>query len=187
MQDVPTIALGFYNIHNDIDAVIVDDYYNANQIANALIELGYGTVGFLGDAERAHSSMDRYYGYEKALRENRLERRAEWIISDLDKHGRCITDYQLPDDLPQAFMCHSDFASYHLMLKLKKRKLRVPDDVAIATFDNTDKTKSSGCVIGLNVTGVKFAEAGLRQMLWRHRNPEHEHRRVIINAPLARH
>ena len=184
---IPTIAVGFYKLHNDIDAVIVDDYYNANQIANALVEMGYQTIGFLGDIEIARGAMDRYYGYAKALWENRLELRPEWIVSDIDEHGHDITDYQIPDNLPRAFLCRSDFAAYHLMLKVKKRGVKVPDDLAIATFDDTEKAKRSGCVIGLDVTGIKFAEVALRQMRWRYLNPDHEHQRIIINAPLVFH
>ena len=53
---IPTIAIGFYDIHNDIDAIIVDDYYNSNQIANALVDRGYTEIGFLGDVEYAHAA-----------------------------------------------------------------------------------------------------------------------------------
>ena len=116
--NVPTVAIGFYELHNDIDAVIVDDFYNANQIANALIEKGYREIGFLGDIDVAHSALDRYYGYAKALRTNKLEYKSEWVISDTDEHGHVITDYPLPENLPRAFICHSDFAAYHLMLKI---------------------------------------------------------------------
>ena len=182
---IPTVAIGFYELHNDIDSVIVDDYYNANQLANALVEMGFDEIGYLGDVDIAHSALDRYYGYVKALRENKLQYNEEWVISDVDEHGHVITDYQLPEKPPKAFLCHSDFAAYHLTLKIKKRGLKVPKDVAIAAFDNTDKTEASGCAIGLDITGLKFAEVALRQIRWRHKNPDHEHQRVIINAPLV--
>ncbi len=185
--NIAAIAIGFYEIHNDIDAVIVDDYYNSNQIANALIDQGHQNIGFLGDFKYAHTSLDRYYGYVKALKENGLEYREEWVIPDIDEHGRLITDYQLPEKLPTAFMCHSDFAAYHLMLKLKKRGLEVSENVALSTFDNTERTRGSGAKIGLDATGAKCAETALKQMLWRCENPGQEHQRIIINAPLVLH
>jgi LacI family transcriptional regulator len=183
-HNVPTIAIGFYEVHNAIDAIIVDDYYNSNQITNKLVEMGHTEIGFLGDYKCAHSALDRYFGFLKGLEENDLPFREQWLISDVDEHGRVITDYELPDKLPTAFICHSDVAANNLRLKLESLGMSVPRDMAMATFDNTDIARQSKAVICLDVTGRKFAEAALKQMLWRRENMDAEHQRVILNAPL---
>ena len=182
---IPTIAVGFYEMQNKVDAVVVDEYYNANQIANALINKGYDTIGFLGETNITHSGLDRYHGYLKALTENDMELYPEWVVSDRDEHGQAINDYKLPDPLPRAFMCHSDSAAFHLAQRLSAQNLRVPQDVAITSFDTSKKAKAAGCVIGVDVTGAKFAEVALERMLWRQRHPDSEHQRVIINASLV--
>lgn len=182
---IPTIAIGFYEAHNDIDSVIVDDYHNGYQIAKALVDKGYESIGFVGDTNVTHGALDRYHGYLKALKESDIELREEWVISDCDAHGQVINDFQLPANLPRGFMCHSDFAAYHLAQKLNARNLQVPRDVAITSFDITQKAKDSGCEIGIDVTGAKFAEAALERMLWRQMNPNQDCQRIIINAPLV--
>lgn len=181
----PTITIGFYEMLNDIDAVVVDDYYNANQIANALVGMGYDTIGYIADTEKTHVLLDRYYGYVKALKENNLEYRPDWVISDFDDLGHIITNYQLPKSLPRAFMCRCDSAAYHLAARLKKGGLKIPQDVAVTSFDATEMAKNGGCVIGLDVTPEKFADAAWDRMFWRQMNPDQEHQRVIINAPLV--
>lgn len=183
-HQIPTVAIGFYEQHNAVDAVIVDDYYNSNQITNALIEMGHREIGFLGDRKDTHSSLDRYYGYLKALDENGLCFDPEWHISDVDEHGRLNTDYQLPEKLPSAFVCHSDFAAYHLRLKLEKRGLSVPEDVTLGTFDNSERAVSAGAAVRLDVTGARFAEKALERMAWRVMHPQAEHQRIVLTAPL---
>ena len=181
---VATLAIGFYEIHNAIDAVIVDDYYNSNQITNALIEMGHTKIGFLGDHKCAHAALDRYFGFLKGLEENGLELTKEWLISDVDEHGRNITEYTLPKNLPTAFICHSDFAAYNLRLKLEAMGIRGSDAVALATFDNTDRARDSGAVLRLDVTEQKFARTAMDRLLWRISDVEAEHQRLVINAPL---
>ena len=184
---IPIIAIGFYDADNAIDSVIVDDYYNSNRITNQLARMGHTRIGFLGDHRCAMSALDRYFGFLKGLEENGLEYHPEWLISDIDEHGRSIVDYQLPQALPTAFICHSDFAAFNLRLKLEKLGMQIPQDMAIATFDNTERAAESGAVITLDVTGDRFAHAAIQRMLWRYSNIDAEHHRVILDAPLIVH
>ena len=61
----------------------------------------------------------------------------EWVIDDREKDGYgYLIDFELPEQLPTAFVCNCDKSAYILIDKLRRRGLRVPEDISVAGFDN---------------------------------------------------
>ena len=79
--------------------------------------------------------MDRYLGYTKALLRAGLEPRADWRLEDRGADGRFIP-LTLPQQMPQAFVCSCDEVAYNLVETLRRAGYRVPQDVAVAGYDD---------------------------------------------------
>ena len=97
---------------------------------------GHRHIGFVGEVGRTSAVADRYYGYIKALAEARIAFNPAWHIN---KNVEISGDFTLSlnDNPPTAFICHCDAAAQWMYASLANRGLRIPDDVSIASFDNT--------------------------------------------------
>lgn len=132
---VPYIFLDFYDARFDVDVVVSDSVYGGYLLTTHIIENGYKKIAFVGNITATSSICDRYLGYYKALLENGIEVRKDWIISDRDKDGKYI-ELILPEDMPDAFVCNCDAVAYRLIRELIKQGYNLPDDIAVVGFDD---------------------------------------------------
>lgn len=132
---IPYIFLDFHNDQSNIGVIIGDNVHGSYLLTNYLIAMGHKEIGFIGDIFATSSILDRYLGYYKALIQNGITLRKDWIIKDRDEQGK-ICDFELPDEMPTAFVCNCDEIGYMLVMKLKKSGYAVPDDISVVGFDN---------------------------------------------------
>ena len=131
---VPMMFLDFYDTHMDYDTIISDGFYGMYVMTDYLIKNGHREVGFVGTALATSSITDRFFGYQKALLENGIAIQPEWIIPDRDAEGD--VNIVLPEKLPTALACNSDYTASSVMSKLAERGLCVPEDISVVGFDN---------------------------------------------------
>jgi LacI family transcriptional regulator len=132
---LPYILLDFYDEELDADSVTSDNLSGGYRLTAELLRKGYRDIGFVGSIDATSSIMDRYLGYAKALLRAGIPIRPEWRLEDRDAEGRFIP-LALPDVLPRAFVCNCDEIAYNLVEQLKRKGLRVPEDVAVAGYDD---------------------------------------------------
>lgn len=136
---IPMILLDFYNNRLKMDAVISNGYYGMYCMTEYLIRKGHVEIGYVGSIHASSSIMDRYHGYCKALQENRIPIREDWILNDRDLETGEVALDELPKQMPSAFACNCDFIANELIKKLLESGYRVPDDISIVGFDNYSK------------------------------------------------
>ncbi len=132
---MPYIFMDFYDEHNMVDSVVSDSVHGSYLLTNHLIKMGHTKIGFVGDIHATSSILDRYVGYYKAMVQNQLEVRAEWVISDRDEEGDYISMCN-GITMPTAFVCNCDEAAYHFVTELKEEGYRVPEDISVVGFDD---------------------------------------------------
>ena len=87
-------------------------------------------IGFVGSIRAASGIMERYLGYQRALRMAGIVPNEAWQLEDRDVDGKFIP-LALPEELPEAFLCSCDEVAYNLVEALRRIGLRVPEDVAV--------------------------------------------------------
>lgn len=134
---VPFVFLDFYyaSRYFHVDAVVSDNYYDMFLLTEYVIEQGYRNLRFVGTFFSTSSIQDRFFGFMKAMTLHNLPVSLEDIINDRDENGTFIP-LQLPDDLPEAFICNSDVTARRVIAKLAERGISVPGDIAVTGFDN---------------------------------------------------
>jgi DNA-binding LacI/PurR family transcriptional regulator len=133
-QKVPMVFLDFYDDENICDSVVSASFYGSYQMTKYLVEMGHKKIGYVGTLMYTESITDRYFGYCKALMENKIPVKEEWIVPDRSmEEGIIGLDYkfQLPQTLPTAFVCNNDVTAYALIKTLENKGVRVPEDVSI--------------------------------------------------------
>ncbi|MBQ8596945.1 MAG: substrate-binding domain-containing protein [Lachnospiraceae bacterium] len=136
---VPFMCLDFYDKGHECDAVITDNYYGMYKLTNYLFDMGHKDIAYVGTLLYTNSITDRYFGYCKALLEHGCPLRDDWIIGDRDMEtGDQGKDFpfQLPAQMPTAFVCNCDLTAGVLVGFLEKKGYRVPEDISVVGFDN---------------------------------------------------
>ncbi|MBI2284849.1 MAG: LacI family DNA-binding transcriptional regulator [Bacteroidetes bacterium] len=126
--------------------VIVDNFKGAYDATRHLVESGYKNIAALAGSEYLSITKERLDGYRKALEDSGLSYREDQVQYCL--HGGMLYD-EVENSLnnlltqpgkPDAILASADKLTTNCMRYFKKRKIRIPDDVALIGFSNLDLT-----------------------------------------------
>ena len=171
----PVIAIDFYYPEIELECILSDNFQSGFSVTKFLIERGHTQIGFVGNPHYTSSVMDRYCGYLKALTHYCLDYNKEWHLVNNDENGSYGIDFELPEKLPTAFVCHCDMAAYKLLLKLQSEGTSVPEQVSIISFDNTELSQSIvPSLTSVNISKQDFATEAINRMFWCIKHP-HAH------------
>ncbi len=132
---LPYLLLDFYQDDEAADCILSDNVSGAYQLTRHLLETGRRKIAFVGSIGSTSSIMDRYLGYTKALLRAGITPRADWRLEDRDRDGLFLP-FQLPAEMPDAFLCSCDEVAHNLITYLQSQGYRVPEDVAVAGYDD---------------------------------------------------
>ncbi len=131
-----TVLLDFRDPDYSCSAVLSDNCTGMYRATQYLIDHGHRAIGFLGTPQISRNIRDRFYGYMKCMDDNALPIHPEWILADRNPENEAETGVKLPDTLPTAIACSSDFGAAVLMEALLARGICVPEDLSLASYDD---------------------------------------------------
>ncbi len=184
---IPTVFLDFYGSREDAETVLSDNFYGAYMLTSHLIANGHRKIGFLGSISSTSSIQDRYLGYYKALLENRIPLRQDWIISDRSNESDIFPEFTLPADMPTAIVCNCDEAAYKLVNQLKDVGLSVPDDISVVGYDNhIYSTISTPRLTTIDVNSRVMSTEAVDIILHKIRDGSYKRGRTLVTGKLVR-
>ncbi|GMO12732.1 MAG: LacI family DNA-binding transcriptional regulator [Treponemataceae bacterium] len=137
--NIPYVVIDYNIIGENAFCVVLDNCLIGAIAAEYLVAKGYTQIGFIGAHNESSNIYDRFHGFLKIIKQNNLIFRDEWHIKNHDAATDYYTlDLPLPEIMPQAFVCHNDRSAYFFMERLRAAGLRIPQDVALVSIDNTD-------------------------------------------------
>lgn len=131
-----TVLLDFRDPDYSCSAVLSDNCTGMYRATQYLIDHGHRAIGFLGTPQISRNIRDRFYGYMKCMDDNALPIHPEWILADRNPENEAETGVKLPDTLPTAIACSSDFGAAVLMEALLAGGICVPEDLSLASYDD---------------------------------------------------
>lgn len=132
---LPYILLDSYHEELAADSIISDNVTGGFRMTNHLLQTGRTKIGFIGSILATSSIMDRFLGYSKALLHAGIPIRMDWVLED--RIGKTMPMVpELPEEMPEAFVCSCDDTAYAVVELLKRKGYRVPQDVAVAGYDD---------------------------------------------------
>lgn len=144
---VPLVCVDYYDVDERMDYVLTDGYGGMEEMVEMLVRAGYRSFQFVGNPLATRNIMDRYMGYCKALERNKLSDQQGKVISDRETKGYYRLDVEVPQELPEVFVCNCDKIAKILIDKLQQRGISVPDDVGVTGFDNFHPQTSAGLLL----------------------------------------
>lgn len=157
--DMPFMLLDFSDPNGSYDAVVSNGYFGMYRMTNYLFDMGHRKIAFVGNVFFTDSITDRFFGYVRALAEHGIEVKNEWVIQDRNpESGRSDEgfEWQLPADMPTAFVCNNDVAAAMLVDYLEKRGYQVPRDISVVGYDNYQPPGL--CDVGITTYEVNMPE-----------------------------
>lgn len=124
--------------HDECNYVDVDNIEASYQMVRYLIGRGYQRIGVIPGRDGLMSSADRLAGYKKALLDCGLSLDETLIAPSghyTEMGARSSMEYLLQQQVDAVF-ASSDMMAIGAMRLIQDSGLRVPDDIAMAGFDN---------------------------------------------------
>jgi DNA-binding LacI/PurR family transcriptional regulator len=127
-----------------VDTVVVDNERGTGDMVDHLVGLGHRRIGFINGPATIATSAERLAGYRRALQRHGID-----VDPGLIRRGRPTRDAgrALTDELlrlghpPSALFAANNQLALGVMESVRAHDLLVPDDVAVATFDDAPWAK----------------------------------------------
>jgi DNA-binding LacI/PurR family transcriptional regulator len=133
----------FDRVSDEMEAskVVVDDYNGAFSVVKHLVEVGYKRIAHLAGPKNLSISKNRLEGYKDALKLRNLPDDDELIVyGGLDDTDGIVGFQKLLNlkTMPDAIFAVNDPVATGAFVSIKETGLKIPDDIALAGFSNTN-------------------------------------------------
>ncbi|MFC0541458.1 LacI family DNA-binding transcriptional regulator [Kutzneria chonburiensis] len=137
---VPLVMIGEHSVDVRIDRVAIDNVLAARLAVGHLVEIGRRRIAAIGAHPTRGTSELRLAGYRQALADAGLPELVRPALSYHRQNGAAAMAslLDLPEP-PDAVFCFNDLLAIGAMRAIADRGLRVPEDIAVVGFDNTEE------------------------------------------------
>ncbi len=143
-KNIPIVFFDKKKHIKGISSVTIDDFKGGYDSTKHLIDQGCKRIAHLTNNRSFEIYKNRYQGYVQALQDNGLELDENLIIESRSnlEDGR-IAARKLLDlkKRPDAIFSSSDFSALGAIQEIKKRGLKIPEDICVSGFSNEPFTK----------------------------------------------
>lgn len=136
--DVPVVLLNCDVAGTDFPAINVNNFGGARQMVRHLINLGHRRVAMISGAAANFDARERLRGFRAAIAETDGAVRGMEAAGDFTEAGgyRAAMALLSHPQAPTAIFCANDAMAVGAISALRVAGRRVPDDVAVAGFDD---------------------------------------------------
>ncbi|RPA70270.1 LacI family transcriptional regulator [Cyclobacteriaceae bacterium YHN15] len=138
-REIPFIMFDRVTEEIPVSKVTVDDAHGAYLAVQHLLEQGCKKIAYFSGPEDLYISKKRKEGYLEALKEFGIsEKESKIYITDLTPEmNRKITLEMLQEeDRPDAIFAMIDPLAVDVMMVLKEKGIKIPEDIALSGFTN---------------------------------------------------
>ncbi|MFC5703400.1 LacI family DNA-binding transcriptional regulator [Cohnella faecalis] len=135
----PFVVVGRPENQDSVSWVDNDNVQAAYELTKHFIEQGHSRIAFLGASSIDIVVIDRLEGYKKAMREHGLPINEKLIIEDknIDGDGYAFMKALMKRQEPMTgLIAMDDFMAFGAIKYINECGLSVPDDIAVAGFNN---------------------------------------------------
>lgn len=180
---IPVIFFDRISTGIDSDKVVVDDYSGTFTAVEYMIKTGCKRIAFFSAPLHLEISKNRKNGYLDALRKYQIPVDESLIrIADTKQLGyeRALEILQEPNR-PDGFMGMNDYTASGVLLAAKKLGLRVPEDISICGFSNSNISQDTDPMLTtMDQHPEKVGEEAMKLILEKIENPENRSRKNKI-------
>jgi len=182
------------------NCILTDNITGGYMATQRLIRGGFSKIGYFGDYSYSNSIKERYYGFVEALVQ-------EGLVSFQDT-GEYVQRYSIMGEiepymednnieaikkllprkaqLPQAYFCDNDDTALVLIAALRRKNIKVPEEVSVIGFDNGIMAeKNSSKLTTVNVSREHMGQKAVRRLVQLIENENEEAEHTILGVELV--
>jgi len=183
---LPTVLIGHRRDDLTASYVDVDNVRAAETVTNHLLQLGRRRIGHISGTRHNVAGEDRLAGYRHAMAMAGLSNEGLIVQGDFNDPSGVAGAAVLLDRGVDAIFCANDRTARGALEVLGARGIRVPDDVALAGFDDLDFAAELDPPLttirqGIDRQGAEAARTLLKLL----QDPAGGPRRVLLPAELV--
>jgi DNA-binding LacI/PurR family transcriptional regulator len=137
-SDLPTVLVGHRRGDRSASYVDVDHVHAADLVTSHLVRLGRTRVGHITGIRGTVAAEDRIVGYRRAMERAGLAADDLIVDGDFNEPSGVTGAEVLLDRRCDAIFCANDSMAAGALETIRARGLAVPDDVALAGFDDLE-------------------------------------------------
>lgn len=118
------------------DAVLVQNTTGMRRLVEHLLEHGHKRIALLGLYRNLYTINARLHGYRRAMQEAGLREEYSFDCETEDEVQSTLGAMMHPADRPTAIVTTNNLATHQVLDALMKLHHKVPEDVALAGFDD---------------------------------------------------
>jgi DNA-binding LacI/PurR family transcriptional regulator len=146
---IPVSLLGIAS--NRCSSVSIDDIEGGELATQYLIDMGHRDIAIMVGQNAFNFNFEvadqRSLGFHNVLKANGIEFNPNFeVVADFDSHTSelAMTDFLSRKKLPTAIFCESDEMAFGAIKAVRKKGLRVPEDISIIGYDNHEFAATIG-------------------------------------------
>lgn len=142
-----------------VKSIVMNNYDVMAEMIQRIVDLGYRKFGFVGGLENTEDNRERYQAFLDVLEKNHLQfNRKQYYSGDYrEKSGQTAANIMmLSGNIPEVVVCANDNMAIGAMKAFEERGLRVPQDVSVTGFDDSDMAGA----VGLTTISIPNYERG---------------------------
>ncbi|WEK53115.1 MAG: LacI family DNA-binding transcriptional regulator [Candidatus Cohnella colombiensis] len=147
---LPVVMVDGHSSHDlKIDHVLADNFNGMADMTTYVLQAGHRRVAYIGDPAFSLSFAERLRGFQFAVNHFANEQNVinTTVISDISGEHNINNLEQALNILlsapikPTAVLCANDSIAINLLLALKSRGLKCPEDISVTGFDNINSSE----------------------------------------------
>lgn len=173
-------------------SVSVNDRVGGELAVSHLLALGHERICFVGGPRAIRQVSERLAGARAAFAAAGLNRDALQVISTAGLNvaagraaGSELTDLKA-GKRPTAVFCANDLLGLGMLQEMTRRRLRVPDDLAIIGYDDIDFAEAAAVPLSsVRQPRAELGRAATKLLIDERNSPDHQHRQVVFEPELV--
>ena len=137
-SSIPTVLVGHRRHDRTASYVDVDHVHAADSVTSHLIQIGRTRIGHITGMRGTVAAEDRITGYRRAMERAGLSTDGLMVDGDFNAPSGVTGAEVLLERRCDAIFCANDATAMGALETIRAQGLGVPDDVALAGFDDLD-------------------------------------------------
>jgi LacI family transcriptional regulator len=172
----------------ETDKIVVDDFDGGFRVTQHLIDQGYKRIGHLAGPQNLKTYIDRKNGYSSALQKNGIPYDESLIIVNTLTSDEGVPAIQRLMGLlnpPDALFCGNDTTALSVMIYLRDKGIRIPEDVGIVGFSNEPFSKVvSPSISTIAQPGFEMGQKAAELIIRKIENKERTYQTIVLPTEL---
>lgn len=198
---IPIVLADYNSLEEKVDCVMSDNKLGSYKMTSYLFEKGFQRIGYVGDLSYSPSTRERFYGYQEAIQRcfqrNMPKESVEYIqkysilaeIEEMVIHQNkeaLYAEFMNIPEKPDALICSNDELAILLMKILQEHGYRIPEDIAVAGFDDIEPAKMvTPSLTTVHVSRKLMGQNVTKRLLYRIANPKEPIEKIIMGVDIV--